>query len=693
MSFPVPSMNFWRPITRAAGLGLVLVLSCGPLTADLGTGISKKEKDRDRREKDERKRGEPAYLPEARPVAMRFVAGQSVDIQLSAAAGTSRQVEFLIRQMPQYGTLSAIRPDVTDPSKAVVTYYHSSAQAALTDNFTYACRVAEGSWSAPANVALVGQRMEPKIEVIENPSFGRIFAGEEKMSRVTVRNVGNAPLEKALTWEEPFSGPSTLSVPVGGTQEFLVTFRPAKSGEYRQDMMIQPGVSSSRVILYGDSALPFSVSPSRLQMEFKEETGERSAVISLVNARDEPVKAEVALPAGLMGPSVVELAPSSKTDVRLYLPDSHVEKFSGKVVIKSGGSPTTVSVDAKPTPAAMKIVSPTDGGIDFGKVTARKAAVREVVVENRGGESLVVEAKAITPFSLDGAGRAVTIEPRQRRTFKVSFQTERLGPQTGHAEFLSGTGRIVIPLKVEVEEAKAPETLASSSPAVTPAPPAMAPKVEPAVSEVQPARVSPPAAQAPPVAASSPSPSHSGTDSLDDEDVLVMPQRNRNQSAVLAFLAITGLPMPKEAINPYLDEVRGLGVEESDSSSITVSWEKPSVMPSGWVVELASMAYNQEHKTFVKLWNRYPNWKPAEAEGERIAIRLFGLRPAEQYEMRIMGVDREGKVSKPSKPLLAHTPDTWRVPAWAWRLMIVGALCLVGYVLFRVRRGDFLVEA
>ncbi|RBP47933.1 fibronectin type III domain protein [Roseimicrobium gellanilyticum] len=685
MSFSVPSMNFWRPVTRVAGLSLVLILSCGSLTADLATGVSKKEKEKERRDKDDKKRPEPAYLPEARPVAMRFVAGQSVDIELSAASGTVRQVEFLIRQTPQYGTLSAIRPHVSDSSKAVVTYTHSSPQASLADNFTFACRVADSSWSAPATVTLVGQRMEPKIEVIENPSFGRIFAGEEKLSRVTVRNVGSSPLEKTLDWQEPWSGPATLSVPVGATQEFLVTFRPTKAGEYRQDMVIQPGITSSRVILYGDSALPFSVSPSRLHLDFKETTGERAAMISLVNARDVAVKAEVALPPGLQGPSVVELAPSSRVDVRLYLPENHVEKFSGKVAIKSGDSSTTVDIDAKPTPATMRVVSPTESEIDFGRVTGRYKPTREVVVENRGGESLVVEAKAITPFALEGAGGAVTIEPRQRRVFKVSFQTDRLGPQTGHVELLSGTGRILVPLKVEVEEAKASETVASAQSGSMQTP-ATTPKVQPAVSEVQPARVS--AFPSAPVASSTPD-----TETPAEEDEVVLPKRTRMQSAMLALLATSGMPLPKGSINPYLDKVRGLGVNERDSSSITVSWEKPSVMPSGWTVELASMAYNQEYNSFVKIWTRYQNWKPAEVGDERIGIRLFALRPGEQYEMRVMGVDREGKFSKPSDPILTSTPDSWRVPAWAWRLMIVGALSLVGYVLFRMRRGDFLVEA
>jgi hypothetical protein len=687
MPFSVPSMIPRHPVTRVVGVViLALAVFAAPLSADVATGIVKKEKDRDRREKDEKKRGEPSYLPEGRAVAARFVAGQSIDIELGAAAGTVPQVEFIIRQTPQHGTLSAIRPHVSDSSKAVVTYQHSSPHAPLADSFTFACRVPEGRWSAPATVVLVGQRMEPKIEIVENPSFGKIFFGEEKVSKVLVRNAGSSPLQTALTWEEPWFGPSDLSVPVGGTQEFLVSFRPTKAGECRQDMFIQSGVASSRVILYGDCVLPFSVSPSKVQMGLKESTGEREAIISLVNSKNQTVKAELLLPAGLLGPAFVELPAASKVDVRLSLPETNVANFSGKMALRSGVSVATVDVDARPTPASMKLVSPEPGGINFGKVTSKSTASREIAVENRGGESLVMEAKVIPPFVLEGVTGAVTIEPLQQRTFKISLRADRLGPQNGHAEFLSGTGRITVPLRVDVEESSTPNS-----------------PMQPAVSEVQPARVSssPSSVTAAPesparVAASAPVqvtvPAATPVLPSEDEELSV-PRRNPAQAAVLALLATRGLPMPKEAINPYLDQVKNLNVVDRDSSTVTVSWAKPSVAPSGWVVEFAGMAYHQEANTFVKVWTRYPNWKLVDAEKDQVGVRLFGLRPAEQYEVRIMGVDREGKVSKPSNSVLTSTSDTWRVPTWAWRLMIVGALSLVGYVLFRVRRGDFLVEA
>lgn len=690
MSLTVSRLNFRRSLARMAWLGGALAISTSVLLADVATGITKKEKERGR-DKDEKRKG-PSYLPEGRSLTTGFVAGQSIDIELSAAAGTTRQVEFLIRQAPQNGTLSALRPHPSDSSKVMVTYQHGSVHGPLSDSFTFACRVPDGSWSAPATITLVGQRMEPKIEIVENPSFGKIFTGQEKAGKVVVRNAGSSPLYTDLVWQEPWVGPTSLKVPVGGVEEFLVIFRPTKAGEYRQDMVLQPGVPSSRVILYGDSVLPFSASPSKVELSFKETEGRRVGSISLVNARDEIVQAAVLLPAGLQGPSTVELGPSSKTEMLLWLPEDHVEKFSGEVVIKSGPSTATVVVEAKPTPAFMKLVSPGADGIDFGKVTGKTNPTYDVTVENRGGEALVLEAKTIPPFALDNQGGAISIEPRQRRTFKVSLRADRPGVQTGHVEFLSGTGRITVPLRVDVQESNGQMPLASSSGA--------AQKAQPAISEVRPAPV-PPTHQASPSSQPRTAPAASGVSNGNNtsdsspgvtEELDARP-RGRTETAVLALLAMKGMPMPKDSVNPYLEQPSEVEILGRDSSSITVAWGKPSVMPSGWTIEFASMVYQQEFNTFVKVWKQHPNWKPEEVGSDKVGIRLFGLRPAEQYELRILGVDREGKFSKPSVAVVTATSDAWRVPAWAWRLMIVSALGLVGYVLFRVRRGDFLVEA
>jgi hypothetical protein len=207
---------------------------------------------------------------------------------------------------------------------------------------------------------------------------------------------------------------------------------------------------------------------------------------------------------------------------------------------------------------------------------------------------------------------------------------------------------------------------------------------QPAISEVRPVPISSPREAAPS------SQQRTANTATAESDV---PPRGRTETAVLALLAMKGMPMPKDSVNPYLEQASEVEILGRDSSSIALAWKKPSVMPSGWTIEFASMVYHQDLNAFVKVWKQYPNWKPEDAGSDKVGIRLFGLRPAEQYELRILGVDREGKFSKPSVAVLTATSDAWRVPAWAWRLMIVSALGLVGYVLFRVRRGDFLVEA
>lgn len=656
-------------------LMLVSLLGVSPAWADVATRTGEKKKERS--EKEEKKK-EREYLPEAHSVALRFVAGQPVTIELSGAVGVQQQVEFLIRQAPQYGALSAIIPHPTDTSRATVLYKHSDPNAPLMDNFTYACRVPGGSWSAPATVTLVGQRMEPRIEILEHPTYGRIFLGEEKTAKVRVRNVGTAPLSMPLVWEAPWKGPPTLEVPLGGVEEFYVSFTPTKAGEFHKELLLQPGIVSSRMVFYGDCILPFTVTPSRLELQFKESTGERSGVISLVNSRNEKSVATLTLPAGLEGPASVELAPGSKTEVRVWLPATKVTKFGGKIEVASGESSVSVDISAGPTPAAMKLVSPGREGLDFGRVTPNSSFIREVEVANRGGEPLVLEVRTSPPFVLEGTREAATLAPLEQRAFKIKVSGTSLGPHSGTVSLISGSGRIELPLTVEVVE---------------PPPPIAAPSTDkvrvekpvwpPIVADAKPLPV--PAAKAAPAAPASPA--------VVGDPVLAVAKRNKLQQAVLVMLASRGVSPPRGSINTNLEQVQGLAVQSSSTSEVVLTWNIPGVMPAGWAIEQSGMAFQEEHKVFAKVWSRYDNWKLVGTDSGKVSVRLFGLKPASQNEFRVMGLDREGKISEPSEPLVASTNEPWRVPAWAWRLLIVAALGTIAYVLFRVRRGDFLAEA
>ena len=172
----------------------------------------------------------------------------------------------------------------------------------------------------------------------------------------------------------------------------------------------------------------------------------------------------------------------------------------------------------------------------------------------------------------------------------------------------------------------------------------------------------------------------------DDGD---LPALNPTQAAVVTYLAARGMPTPAQFVNPYLEAVGPLQMLESKPGHVVIAWAKPALPPSGWKVETAATVFSKELGLFTKIWNRHAKWQPVDVGGNKAGVRVSGLQPSSQYELRVMAVDREGKVSEPSPPLLVYTSEPWRIPSWVWRFFIAGALGLIGYILHRVRRGDF----
>ncbi|MEI6537366.1 MAG: hypothetical protein WCN98_18630, partial [Verrucomicrobiaceae bacterium] len=236
---------------------------------------------------DEKKKAE-AYAPEVRDVSASFVAGQSVDIELSASVGTLKQVEFIIRQAPQNGTLSAVRPHPRDTNKGIVTYTHRDRSAPLTDRFTFAGRVDGGPLSTPGTVTLTGRGFDAKLEILEVTVADRVFTGGESTIKITLKNSGSAPFSKDMSWEAPWRGPPHIELNAGEKADFIVVFKPAKTGVFRSNLELQPGVETSKLLLYGECVRALTVSPGRLQLNFNSQTGAREGTLSLSNGRSEP---------------------------------------------------------------------------------------------------------------------------------------------------------------------------------------------------------------------------------------------------------------------------------------------------------------------------------------------------------------------------------------------------------------------
>lgn len=654
---PLQFLHASISVTMVTGLTFALFHPT-PAHADVATkGGEKPKKDPEDKKKKDKKID---FLPEALPAATSFVAGQSVDIELTASVGSLRQMEFVIRQAPLSGTLSAIRAHPRDTNKAVVTYTHRAPDAPLADGFTYACRLEGASWSAPASVTLTGARMEPRIEVVNAPQFGRVFLGGEVSSRVIIRNSGAADFSTTLKWPEPFFGPPTLSVPRGGSLEFQVFARPTRTGEFRHDLPLQPGLNSARAIFYVECLQAFSVSPGQLSLVLDEKTGERSAVLALSNSRPHPVRVIMKHPDRLHAPEEMEVAAGSRSDLRIAIPAGDVEGFKDELVIVAGENVIRVPVEARPKPAVLQVLVPASLSLDFGAVMQRNPASREIVLSNAGGEPLIVEARARPPYALEGQFKSLRVEPRAQTRFKVVLQTEQLGSCPGELELSSSSVRMLIALSADVQESRLPASMAASDPA--PVAPTLAPIIPSAVVDAG--------------------------DPDSDRTPDLFAGRHRLQSLFMTYVSTRGMPIPKSQINPYLERVTSMEVISISRDEAVIAWPEPTVPPSGWVLEMGTQVLDPKTELFIKQWTRHREWELIDVASDKVGMRVHGLQPSTVYELRVMGIDREGKIAEPETSIFLETEPPWRLSPWFWRILILVVLGFVGRFLYRLRQGS-----
>lgn len=599
----------------------------------------------------EKKKTEP-YAPEVRNISASFAAGQSVDIELAASVGTLKQVEFLIRQAPQNGTLSAVRPHPRDTNKSIVTYTHRDLNAPLTDRFTFASRVDGGPMSAPGTVTLTGRGFEPRLEILDVSTANKVFPGGESSIRFSLKNGGDAPFARDMKWEAPWRGPPQIELKAGEKADFMIVFKPAQIGIFRSSVEIQPGTESSKLLLYGECVRAITVSPGRLMLTVNPQTGAREGTLNLVNGRSETMHVNVRTPDRLEGGGTFDVSGASKTNVILRLPMTDVNAFRGDVIVSTSEGSETITAEADAKGQELRIAAPANGRLDFGNIEQGATACGEIQLHNSGGMPAIVEAQAFPPLIVTPAHQTLRVGPGTSITFAVSFKAVQTGPFKSEVR-IAGAGSVIrVPVEVNVIPSKSPPITETKSPSTV-------------------ANQSKPPDQTPANNATPPE----GLTPL--------------QQTVMGYLRSRGLPMPIDKINPYLERVNNVRVLDRSTSSISIAWKKPEINPAKWEVEASVVTYEPESNTFLKLWKTFKTWEPIPTDSDKAGIRLHTLPEASQIEIRIMGVDRDGKFSEPSLPIMLATLSAWAIPAWFWYLLIVVILMTTIYYLIRIRRGDF----
>ena len=646
--------------------------------------------------KDAKKNGYPT--PEPRDRTFTFTEGLSVDIELEVATSFLGAVKFTIRDLPQYGRLSEVRPHPSgEGNKAMITYTHGGDPAQLTDRFTFQGKVSDGNTSSPGTISLLGKRSEPKLEVIEAPQFRRLQPGEQDAGRIVLLNSGTAAFKGEIRWPEPFLGPPSIELAINEKQTFLLTIKPMKPGAYRVSQELQPGVATSKVQAYVECVQPFVAQPSSVALLYNAAAGNRSGVARVTNASNSPLELTVDCPQRIKVNRKLTIPAKTTQDVTLELDAADVASFRGEVWFVQEPHREKIVVHAEPEPAQIKLESPANGKIDFGKIEKGKSGEARISLLNVGGGAAILKLTNVPPFVATAAASSVIIEPGKSHSLVVGFLPEQ--PGSYNATFVIGgnAGKVEVALSGSMFDPKRPNA-GTSGPAIsnpnlvstkTAAPAATDPRSKAVAAKTKPTS-RPPALPASlaivqtkrEVAPEPPKPSSSGPEGGSPKVALSsMSKRDVTMFGRLATFGFGAESLPQFQ-SKILDPVTSIGVSEAGRDYLVLTWTPPKVEPKEYLVQTSSLVPNQATGFFLKTWKNVKGWKPVIGAAGTMAGRIEGLSPGREYEWRVLGVDHEGKFSQSSDLIRVNTLPPFEMPLWFW-VFISGALLAAGVVIYR----------
>ena len=667
---------------RASWLAVLLLLLPVLASADLTTGTGGKKKKKD----DERE-----FLPEAKPINVRFIAGMTVDIELDAVTAKLGTVRFIIRDGPKHGTLSAIRPHPRELHKAIVTYTHNGDAENYLDSFTYACKLDEGSWSAPSPVSLLGRRAEPRVELTQWPSFSKVLPGFEGSSRIKLKNTGIAPFASDIAWQAPWSGPPRIELAIGEEKEFLITVKPTAPGTVIWETELQPGEEKSRVKFYVECAQPFVVAPGHVRMFHDPTTGARRGKIGVANATELPMTLVIEPPERVLAVRELVVQPKQTAELDISLAPEDVRLMRGELWVINEPYRERVLIDAAPEPAQAMLLEPQEAGIDFGTRPKGKMASAKVVLQNIGGEPAVMAAQATPPFRVAEQDSALSIAPGDKREVVVEGLAEQAGKHSSNIIFSGTGGKLSIAVRMEVTDPNTPQSILPKpveNPHGSRPPVAMPPANTPGgVTAAEQPSVRPPAAKKEPLKPAAPPVEQQKEKSATGDGFVKLSPLN---AAIFSYLGVNGMPIPKEFISSSLERVEALNLVKQGRDMLEIGWKEPEgTKPKSYRLELASRMFHENAGRWIKTWREAANVEDVGGKAGLHTVRMSQLTPETRYEVRVLGVDEDGKVSQPSDIYAFATAPPWRMPPWAWQAVVGAALLLFIFVFFRIRRGKW----
>ena len=666
--------------------------------------------------KDQKKNGFPA--PEPVDTTAHFVAGKSVLIELRVATAYLGSVKFLIREQPKYGRLSEFRPSPTGESNRVlVIYTHGGDENELADQFTFAARIGDGAASAPGTVILSGRRAMPRLDILGQPRFKQMQPGEMDSTNFVVMNAGNAPFSGDIVWPAPYTGPKHLDLAVNEKMTVLLAAKPMSPGAYQLALELQPGVQQSKVVAVVECAQSFLVTPGALALTYDPISGVRKGSIKVANGSDAGLTLKVDSGVRVQVVKELYLEPHATTEVEITLPKGDVTAFRGEVLVSQEPSRQKVLVSAEAKPPLIRLVSPADGKLDFGSITKGKKAELKVVLANDGGVPAVFQASQVPPFFVATEVSKLKGDPGKTEEIVFSFAPELPGTFTQTLVIGGNAGRVELSARGVMTDPTRPSvgTLPGAAPTALPSRPKVVDSSDPKTSMANPETPKPPPvpvarvpqpepSPAPPVAVSSPakasegsaaSTSASATDGkADAEPWLRFSKMSPGAAAAygqLMTIGVSATQLPNFQ-SSAIDPVPQIGVTERGTDHVVLIWREPKVPAPKYMIETSYMVKNPASGLWLKAWNEVKGWEPAKSPATGVlGARISGLQPEATHEFRVIGIDNEGKFSKPSDIIQVATAEAFRLPDWVWILLGIVVLLAVLYKRYQVRQGEWQV--
>ncbi|MFV1995187.1 MAG: hypothetical protein ACC661_07105, partial [Verrucomicrobiales bacterium] len=274
-------------------------------------------------------------VPNAQPVTVRVIRGESVEISLQAATSSTKRVEFMLRSMPGHGVLGEI---VIDPEKgdlASIVYTASVEKGVTEDLFTFAARHGGGRVSAAAEVRIEILEPVPLLDLPVEVDFGPVFLGDTGAALLVITNRGTGDYVRDLILPKPFFGPKRVVVPKGETVEVPLGFKPAAEKGFRHPLQL---ISEAQgvVFLDGSGKEPFTVDAGLGEISIDRETLDRIVVVEIVNGRSEEQTFRLSGDPRLRFLREVVIPGAGSFRVVVAIPQGDVGAFEGLLSVTDG---------------------------------------------------------------------------------------------------------------------------------------------------------------------------------------------------------------------------------------------------------------------------------------------------------------------------------------------------------------------